>query len=107
MARYVNRDDLEETFGKEYRRFVDLDSSQQYGFAEAIWVERTLPDADVVEQRHGEWVWDENGMDWGLGAWRCSECGSKPETWWEASQKYVPRRCSGSKYCPNCGAKMD
>lgn len=64
-----------------------------------------IPASDV--HKHGKWIWDENGMDWGLGAWRCSECGSKPETWWEASQKYVPKRCSGSKYCPNCGAKMD
>ena len=48
MAKYIDRDLLQETFSKEYCRFVELESSQQYGFAEAIWVERTLPDADVV-----------------------------------------------------------
>ena len=65
-----------------------------------------IPAADVVEVRHGRWVWDENGMDWNLGAWKCSECHCKPETWWEAD-KGNPYRCAGSSYCNNCGAKMD
>jgi len=67
---------------------------------------RNIPAADVVEVRHGKWVWDENGMDWGLGAWICSECHRKPETWWEAD-KGNPYRCAGSSYCNHCGAKMD
>ena len=67
---------------------------------------RNIPAADVVKIRHGKWVWDENGVDWGLGAWECSECHHKPETWWEAD-KGNPYRCAGSKFCPNCGAKMD
>ncbi len=65
-----------------------------------------IPAAHVVEVRHGRWAWDENGMDWGLGAWKCSECHRKPETWWEAD-KGNPYRCAGSRYCNNCGAKMD
>lgn len=66
----------------------------------------SLPAADVMEVRHGKWIWDENGVDWGLGAWECSECHHKPETWWEVD-KGNPYRCAGSKFCPNCGAKMD
>lgn len=66
---------------------------------------KCLPAADVAEVRHGRWIWDDNGMDWGLGAWKCSVCHSRPETWWEAA-KGNPYRCSGSHYCPNCGAKM-
>lgn len=65
-----------------------------------------IPAADVAEVRHGKWVWDENGLDWGLGAWECSECHRKPETWWEAYNGN-PYRCAGSSYCNNCGAKMD
>jgi hypothetical protein len=65
-----------------------------------------IPAADVVEVRHGKWIWDENGMDWGLGAWTCSECHLKPETWWEAD-KGNPYRCAGSSWCNNCGARMD
>lgn len=65
-----------------------------------------IPVADVVKVRHGKWVWDKNGLDWGLGAWTCSECHRKPETWWEAD-KGNPYRCARSGYCNNCGAKMD
>ena len=66
---------------------------------------KAIPTADVAEVRHGRWIWDDDGMDWGLGAWKCSECRCNPETWWEA-HKGNPCRCSGSHYCPNCGAKM-
>ena len=64
------------------------------------------PTADVRENVKGEWIWNPDGMDWGIGAWVCSECGSKPETWWESDKSIAPLRCSGSSYCPNCGADM-
>lgn len=59
-----------------------------------------------VEREKGRWIWDENGMDWGLGAWCCSECGSKPGTWWESDKRKNPLRCSGGRFCGNCGADM-
>lgn len=61
--------------------------------------------SDVKEVIHGKWEWDENGMDWGLGAWKCSECKAIPQTWWNAN-KANPLRCSGSRFCGNCGADM-
>ena len=54
---------------------------------------RNAPTADVVEVRHGEWGFD------GLG-WTCSECG-------EYALSIKTNLQSRSKYCPNCGAKMD
>ena len=56
--------------------------------------------------KHGEWIWDNNGMDWGIGAWKCKNCHSKPNTYWECDRDINPLRFSGSHYCPNCGAKM-
>lgn len=65
------------------------------------------PAADVVETvRYGHWVWNPDGMDWGLGAWCCSECKSKAETWWANDRKYNPLHCSGGHFCGNCGAQM-
>lgn len=61
---------------------------------------------DVVEVRHGEWKYDPNGMDWGLGAWVCSVCGCKNNNL-GMSERINPYLFSGSKFCPNCGAKMD
>lgn len=65
-----------------------------------------VPAAPVSRVRHGRWRWDVNGMDWNIGAWVCSACGVRPETWWCAQEDVKPHRCSGSRYCPNCGAKM-
>lgn len=58
------------------------------------------------ERKKGKWVWNEDGVDWGLGAWCCSECGRKPETWWESDRSNNPLRFAGSKFCGNCGAYM-
>ena len=65
-----------------------------------------IPVADVAPIRYGKWIWDENGMDWGIGAWRCSECKSRSPMWWNTN-KTSPIHKSGHRYCPNCGAKME
>ena len=64
------------------------------------------PAADVAPVKHGKWLWNPNGMDWGLGAWECSECACRNDNL-AMSSKMNPLMFSGSKYCPNCGAKMD
>lgn len=64
------------------------------------------PTADVVEVRHGEWHYNPDGMDWGLGAWECSLCGCTNNNL-PMDEKINPRVWAGTKYCPNCGAKMD
>lgn len=59
------------------------------------------------EQKHGHWVLDPDGMDWNIPAWRCSECGCRNDNIPPNLEKTNPRRWSGSRFCPNCGAKMD
>ena len=57
----------------------------------------SIPAADVVEVRHGEWLdngdRDSNGVIKPF-AISCSVCGSSVGTSW-------------MRYCPNCGAKMN
>ena len=65
-----------------------------------------LPSAQP-ERKTGRWVWNPNGMDWNLGAWCCSECRTKAETWWANDEKYNPLMCSGGEFCGNCGARME
>lgn len=72
--------------------------------AEAI---RNAPTFDAVPVVHGEWEWNDNGMDWGIGCWKCSNCHHKPEANWETARNINPNTWNGSHYCPNCGAKMD
>ena len=63
----------------------------------------TAPTIDVV---HGEWIWDIDGMDWGIGSWRCSKCHARPNTYWQCDSTINPLMFVGSSYCPNCGVKM-
>lgn len=51
---------------------------------------KAIPNADVVEIRHGHW----ESLYWAFDYYRCSECG------FEQKLEEFP-------YCPNCGAKMD
>ena len=63
--------------------------------------------------RHGKWVWNNDAIDYGIGAWVCSEClginenihTGKPKTidGFETNH-YI---WAGSQFCPHCGAKMD
>lgn len=74
---------------------------------EQYWIDSegnvsTLPSA----QKPGKWVWDEDAIDWGMGAWVCSKCKNRPQTFWETSKKIYPLKWVGSQYCPNCGTKM-
>ena len=64
-----------------------------------------VPAADVRPVVRAHWYWDKDGMDWGIGAWRCSACHSRPETWWQGDSN-SPRNKSGHYFCPNCGADM-
>ena len=100
MARYIDADAL-------IIKLMDkgIEGLQTDDWHEIQQTVEDMPSADVAPVVHSKWVWDKDGMDWGLGAWRCPECGNKPETWWETDPKN-PYRCSGSHYCPNCGARM-
>lgn len=54
----------------------------------------------------GEWKWNPNGMDWGLGAWECSECRCKNDNL-PMDETIKPLQWAGTKYCPECGVKMN
>ena len=68
---------------------------------------RDIPPANVRPVVKGEWEWDEDGVDWGIGAWVCSSCRMRAGTLWEEERHINPYRCSGGCYCGNCGAKME
>lgn len=64
------------------------------------------PTVDAVPTVHAHWKYDPNGMDWNIGAWRCSVCGCRNNNI-GCDEKLNPLLFAGSKYCPNCGARMD
>lgn len=73
----------------------------------AAWIEiERLPAIDPEELRpKGKWIWNPDGVDWGLGAWVCSECACRNNNL-PMDSNINPLTFSGSKYCPNCGAMM-
>ena len=72
----------------------------------------TLEISRVVDTAH--WVFDPDGMDWGLAAWVCSKCKNKNDmipthvAYSGEGLKRVenPYTWAGSQYCPCCGRKM-
>ena len=85
------------------RRYIGQEYDEPY-LVSAVPEEviRSLPPADVVEVRHGHWIdkaWTTED-DWGCYNHRvviCSVCNKQFD--------YIIKE--KSKYCPNCGAKMD
>lgn len=72
----------------------------------ALYKISNFPTADVEPVVHGEWHYNENGRDFGLGAWGCSCCDTCNHNI-PGNPNINPYIWSGSKFCPNCGAKMD
>lgn len=90
MNGYIKKEDA----GIEIERFAGyLDDDMLCRIKLAL---NRLPSADVVKVRHGHWLLDSSGAEF------CSECGEYP---FDDGEYHI----SGwlSKYCPNCGARMD
>lgn len=56
-------------------------------------------------KEYAEWEYDPNGMDWGIGAWRCSKCRACNHNL-GFDNRFSPYVYAGSKFCPNCGMPM-
>ena len=93
MKEYIERAALK----RELAPYEENDFSQQMDVILAIV--DAQPTADVVEVRHGRWIFDHMTGDRAYYA-NCSECGLKKHFKdEEAEQK--------KKYCSFCGARMD
>lgn len=92
MARYIDVDKLIADCEEE---IVDYDEDLQRHFVvKAVPTEyiEDFPTADVAEVKHGKWI---GSLDFPImqAMIRCSLCNEPSITM--------------SKFCPNCGAKMD
>ena len=96
MAEYIEREKLLE----------ELQSGLwDIPVSEILDVLKYIPIVEVAPVIHGKWVWNPDGMDWGLGAWQCSVCSIRNNNL-PINSKINPLMFSGSKFCPNCGAQM-
>lgn len=96
MSRYIDADKFLETVKEHQYLLCSHSNSQDYGMF-TTGIKQALdeqPTADVAEVKRGYWVLKERLYP------HCSICG-KPSDY----------ECDGthaqSKYCPNCGARVD
>ena len=73
-----------------------IESAETWGWSMSTLYDemQDLPAADVVPVIHGKWELRHEGYG---HYWECSVCSTNPCI-------YVTRN---TKFCPNCGAKMD
>ena len=106
MAKYVNGDGIKLDYsGMAYIPSHDVVATAKF-LAEQIY---NLPAADVAPVVRGKWIVRKIG--YANTAAFCSACGdmasTNAQTWHEQGEnitEYIPIL---TKFCPNCGAKMD
>lgn len=107
MNEFISKDQAIKEF---YAREDDYDpewGNLRFSTSDVEEILMSMHPVDAVPVCHAFWYWDKDGMDWNIGAWRCSACHNRPNTIWETEKNLRPRRWSGSAYCSNCGAVMD
>lgn len=102
MDEYIDRRKLEEAFDNADPDVCESDldghSDWWFGRENVRDVIRGVPAADVAPVRHGRWVLLDECYNEGV---YCSACHKKVYKKCYANQKIK------SKFCPNCGARMD
>lgn len=96
MSRYIDADRLVAWCQKTFQAQSTV--AGKAAVNEFLTAVDSCPTADVVEVRHGEWVFGKLG---GRDAWVCSLCGAGftgENAEWIAKEH---------DFCPKCGAKMD
>ena len=93
----------------ELLREIDAFMNRFADDTDRILVDSFIRNASAVDAepvRHGEWIYDPNATDWGIGGYVCSECHTKNNNL-PCNEFKNPLRFVGSNFCPHCGARMD
>ena len=88
-----------------YKKLPSADVVERADYEQLKFILDKQIEHGLTEPKRGEWIWDKDGIDWNIGAWRCSECGSRNANI-GCNGNENPMRWSGSRFCPNCGADM-
>lgn len=99
MTDYISRETL--LNDKAFMRGGKASDPYVCGYLDALddleKVVEAIPAADVAPVVHGKWLWFEDCVNSGL---YCSACH-------KLIHKVMRPKKKLSRYCPNCGAKMD
>jgi hypothetical protein len=100
MAEYIEKQALLKKMYASHSvpLLISQTTDEDIMFKTMVSIVEEQPTADVVEVKHGEWVyWQPDGTN---HLWNCSVCGGAIST----PMKFVADHI---KYCEHCGAKMD
>ena len=93
---YIDGDKLMQELSTMYKEPTSTEDFMTIGYdkaiADVVVTAHRQPTADVVEVKHGEWIWQGSISE---GCWICSECNHK------FYQGY-----GNENFCPNCGVDM-
>ena len=107
MSDLIRRQDAIDALGEEPPVWYDGDDeiAERNQWRRDKAAIESLPSA---EPKTGEWILDPNGMDWNIPAWRCSECGFVANYIGVEANGLGnnPMNWAGSKFCPQCGARI-
>lgn len=98
MSRYINVELLKNKILEDMAK-AEREGRDCNGYTDALFHLKTMPTADVVEVKHGEWI--EKDDSWGGVLYTCSVCDCD----WTTIDG-TPFE-NNMRYCPECGAKMD
>ena len=106
MKEYIEREAAIQALGDEpeiwcERDPVEIQEQNDWNYYKHCI--EAVPAADVVEVRHGRWIFTEYEF------FTCSVCGESYYNGAESTAQAESYLNSGHtyKYCPNCGARMD
>lgn len=118
MAEYIEREKILDAISEQRRFYLhERDGETDMEKLYLLWgsdnalttmedIMSDIPTADVAPVVHGRWIYDRNATDWGIGGYICSECKTRNNNL-PCNRIKTVSLCSGAKFCPNCGAKMD
>lgn len=89
MARYIDADKLKTIIENEFENAQSQD--EHYAYKDCLARIDKQPAADVVEVKHGEWIYE-------VKYYKCSNC---------AGKRFNLLLGTDAEYCPYCGTKMD
>lgn len=100
MSRYIDADLLKNLILNDMAK-AEREEKDLNGYTDALFHLKTLPTADVVEVRHGEWKY-ERLDEYKFYKVTCPYCGADYMGNYDAYDDP-----DDFNFCPNCGAKMD
>ena len=103
----VNRetDAMEKVLETKRKEGIDENDATFFAFARFIDALKSTPTADVQEVKHGKWEQQTEPLGWeDVDCAVCSVCG---ESYILNEDMNIDDWKEWSRYCPNCGARMD